>query len=72
MCRDIPVGTDTSYHIILLRRYSPVYSTGMMPKDTFNKAMTGHIILLRRCVPVCTTRIITKGMCNKDVTGQMT
>ena len=65
ICHDVAVGTGTSYHIIVLHRYSPVCATGIMPKDTCSKDMRGQIIVLRIYGPVQATRIITKGTCNR-------
>ena len=41
---DGTVVTGTRYHSIVLGRYSPVRSKGIMPKDTCRNAMTGPII----------------------------
>ena len=54
------MGTNTRYHIILLRRYRPVRDTGIMPEDTCSKAMKGHIIVLCRYSSVQDTQIMTK------------
>ena len=68
---DVAVGTGTSYHIIVLRRYSPVRATKIRPKDMCSKAMKGQIIVLRIYGPVRATHIITKGTYNKALTGRM-
>ena len=39
-------GTGTSYHITLLRRYSPERATEISPKDTCSKDIKGQIIVL--------------------------
>ena len=39
------MGTGTSYHSIVLRRYSPVHAKWIMPKGTCRKAMGGQIIV---------------------------
>ena len=44
------MGTGKSYHSIVLLRYIPVRDTGIMPKYTWSKAMTGLIILQQGCV----------------------
>ena len=43
------MGTGTSYHIIVLHRYSPVRATGIIPKDTCSKAMTRPVIVQQGC-----------------------
>ena len=45
MCHNVTVGTGVSYHSIVLRRYNLVRDTGIMPKDTCRKAITGPIIV---------------------------
>ena len=49
MCHNITVGTGTSYYIIVIRRYSPVRATGIMPEDTCSKAITGPIVVQQDC-----------------------
>ena len=39
------MGTGTSYHSIVLRRYSPVRAMGIMPEDTCRKDMKGLIVV---------------------------
>ena len=49
MCQYVTVGTGTSYHGIVLHRYSPVRATGITPEDTCSKAMKIPIIVQQGC-----------------------
>ena len=64
MCHDVAVGIGTSCHIKVLRRYSPVRATEIIPKDTCITAMKVQIIVLCRYGPVQDTQIMTKGTYN--------
>ena len=48
-CHDVTVGAGTSYHSIVLRRYTQVRATGIMTKDTCRKDMAGPIIVQQGC-----------------------
>ena len=43
------MGTGTSYHSIILHRYSPVRVTGIIPEDTCRKDMPGPVIVKQGC-----------------------
>ena len=49
MCHNVTVGTVMRYHSIVLRRYSPVHATGIMPEDACSKDKTGPIIVKQGC-----------------------